>query len=64
MLSSNCDKIFEKVLYPTTNVYMIRRRNNILDSYRRFEKKSSFVIFRPHQRKVDHSVNILMFDNI
>ena len=26
-------------------------------------KKSNSVIFRPHQRKVDHSVNILMFDN-
>ena len=26
-------------------------------------KKSNFVIFRPHQRKMDHSVNILMFDN-
>ena len=25
--------------------------------------KSNFVIFRPHQRKMDHSVNILMFDN-
>ena len=62
MLSSKCDKIFEKVLNPKTNDYMIRRRNNILDSYRRFEKKSNFVIFRPHQRKMDHSVNILMFD--
>ena len=26
-------------------------------------KKSNFVIFCPHQRKMDHSVNILMFDN-
>ena len=26
-------------------------------------KKSNLVIFRPHQRKMDHSVNILMFDN-
>ena len=26
-------------------------------------KKLNFVIFRPHQRKMDHSVNILMFDN-
>ena len=25
--------------------------------------KSNFVIFLPHQRKMDHSVNILMFDN-
>ena len=27
-------------------------------------KKSNFVIFRPHQRKMDRSVNILIFDNI
>lgn len=26
-------------------------------------KKSNFVIFRPHQRKMDHLVNIQMFDN-
>ena len=26
-------------------------------------KKSNFVIFCPHQRKMDHSVTILMFDN-
>ena len=26
-------------------------------------KKSNVVIFRPQQRKMDHSVNILMFDN-
>ena len=26
-------------------------------------KKSNFVIFRPHQRKMDLSVNILMFYN-
>ena len=26
-------------------------------------KKSNFVIFCPHQRKMDHSVNTLMFDN-
>ena len=26
-------------------------------------KKSNFVIFCPHQRKMDHSVNILMLDN-
>jgi len=26
-------------------------------------KKSNFVIFHPHQRQMDHSVNILMFDN-
>ena len=26
-------------------------------------KKSNFVNFRPHQRKMDHLVNILMFDN-
>ena len=26
-------------------------------------KKSNFVILRPHQRKMDHSVNIPMFDN-
>ena len=26
-------------------------------------KKSNFVIFRPYQRKMDHLVNILMFDN-
>ena len=26
-------------------------------------KKSNLVIFRPHQHKMDHSVNILMFDN-
>ena len=26
-------------------------------------KKSDFVIFHPHQRKMDHSVIILMFDN-
>ena len=26
-------------------------------------KKSDFVIFRPHQRKIDHSANILMFVN-
>ena len=26
-------------------------------------KKSNFVTFRSHQRKMDHSVNILMFDN-
>ena len=26
-------------------------------------KKSNFVIFRPHKRKMDHSVNIPMFDN-
>ena len=25
--------------------------------------KSNFVIFRPYQRKMDHSVNIQMFDN-
>ena len=26
-------------------------------------KKSNFVIFRPHQHKMDHLVHILMFDN-
>ena len=26
-------------------------------------KNSNFVIFLPHQRKMDHLVNILMFDN-
>ena len=26
-------------------------------------KKSNFIIFRSHQRKMDHLVNILMFDN-
>ena len=28
-----------------------------------YAKNSNFVIFRPHQRKMDHLVNILMFDN-
>ena len=27
-------------------------------------KKSNFVIICPHQHKMDHSVNVLMFDNI